>query len=97
MVKRRVRHCDVTDTSPVTSQSTKAVSETPAIATVSEDEDEYEAGPPPVVAPRPEHTKSVRMNPAAGLHVAALVPDAAHRSVVLAPTSVLADLHPFSD
>uniref|UniRef100_A0AAZ3NVN3 non-specific serine/threonine protein kinase n=1 Tax=Oncorhynchus tshawytscha TaxID=74940 RepID=A0AAZ3NVN3_ONCTS len=40
--------------------SSKAVSETPAIATVSEDEDEDEATPPPVVAPRPEHTKSVR-------------------------------------
>ncbi|XP_031646581.1 serine/threonine-protein kinase PAK 1 [Oncorhynchus kisutch] len=39
--------------------SSKAVSETPAIATVSEDEDEDEATPPPVVAPRPEHTKSV--------------------------------------
>uniref|UniRef100_A0A673Z895 non-specific serine/threonine protein kinase n=1 Tax=Salmo trutta TaxID=8032 RepID=A0A673Z895_SALTR len=37
----------------------KAVSETPAIATVSEDEDEDEATPPPVVAPRPEHTKSI--------------------------------------
>ena len=41
-------------------QNSKAVSETPAIATVSEDEDEDEAVPPPVVAPRPEHTKSVR-------------------------------------
>uniref|UniRef100_A0AAQ5Y3C5 non-specific serine/threonine protein kinase n=1 Tax=Amphiprion ocellaris TaxID=80972 RepID=A0AAQ5Y3C5_AMPOC len=40
--------------------SSKAVSETPAIATVSEDEDEDEAEPPPVIAPRPEHTKSVR-------------------------------------
>uniref|UniRef100_A0A8K9VE22 non-specific serine/threonine protein kinase n=1 Tax=Oncorhynchus mykiss TaxID=8022 RepID=A0A8K9VE22_ONCMY len=39
--------------------SSKAVSETPAIATVSEDEDEDEATPPPVVAPRPEHTKSI--------------------------------------
>uniref|UniRef100_A0A668VD63 non-specific serine/threonine protein kinase n=1 Tax=Oreochromis aureus TaxID=47969 RepID=A0A668VD63_OREAU len=37
----------------------KAVSETPAIATVSEDEDEDEAEPPPVIAPRPEHTKSI--------------------------------------
>lgn len=45
--------CDIT-------QSSKAVSETPAIATVSEDEDEDEAEPPPVIAPRPEHTKSVR-------------------------------------
>ncbi|PWA22353.1 hypothetical protein CCH79_00018208 [Gambusia affinis] len=43
--------CDLT-------QSSKAVSETPAIATVSEDEDEDEAEPPPVIAPRPEHTKS---------------------------------------
>lgn len=42
-------------------QSTKAVLETPAIATVSEDEDEEEVEPPPVVAPRPEHTKSVRI------------------------------------
>uniref|UniRef100_A0A673B3P2 non-specific serine/threonine protein kinase n=1 Tax=Sphaeramia orbicularis TaxID=375764 RepID=A0A673B3P2_9TELE len=40
-------------------QSSKAVSETPAIATVSEDEDEDEAEPPPVIAPRPEHTKSI--------------------------------------
>ncbi|KAJ7995715.1 hypothetical protein DPEC_G00247470 [Dallia pectoralis] len=39
--------------------SSKAVSETPAVATVSEDEDEDEAAPPPVVAPRPEHTKSI--------------------------------------
>uniref|UniRef100_A0A7N6AIJ4 non-specific serine/threonine protein kinase n=1 Tax=Anabas testudineus TaxID=64144 RepID=A0A7N6AIJ4_ANATE len=39
--------------------TTKAVSETPAIATVSEDEDEDEAEPPPVIAPRPEHTKSI--------------------------------------
>uniref|UniRef100_A0AAZ3SB67 non-specific serine/threonine protein kinase n=1 Tax=Oncorhynchus tshawytscha TaxID=74940 RepID=A0AAZ3SB67_ONCTS len=39
--------------------NTSAVSETPAIATVSEDEDEDEATPPPVVAPRPEHTKSI--------------------------------------
>lgn len=45
--------CDIT-------QSSKPVSETPAIATVSEDEDEDEAEPPPVIAPRPEHTKSVR-------------------------------------
>ncbi|XP_056333990.1 LOW QUALITY PROTEIN: serine/threonine-protein kinase PAK 1 [Danio aesculapii] len=39
----------------------KTVSETPAVATVSEDEDEEEdeATPPPVIAPRPEHTKSV--------------------------------------
>uniref|UniRef100_A0A4W5Q350 non-specific serine/threonine protein kinase n=1 Tax=Hucho hucho TaxID=62062 RepID=A0A4W5Q350_9TELE len=43
--------------------SSKAVSETPAIATVSEDEDEDEATPPPVVAPRPEYTKSVRHAP----------------------------------
>uniref|UniRef100_A0A8C8IIN3 non-specific serine/threonine protein kinase n=1 Tax=Oncorhynchus tshawytscha TaxID=74940 RepID=A0A8C8IIN3_ONCTS len=43
-------------------QSSKAVSETPAIATVSEDEED-EATPPPVVAPRPEHTKSVRHIP----------------------------------
>ncbi|KAJ8368044.1 hypothetical protein SKAU_G00080720 [Synaphobranchus kaupii] len=37
----------------------KAVSETPAVATVSEDDDEDEATPPPVIAPRPEHTKSI--------------------------------------
>ncbi|RVE65224.1 hypothetical protein OJAV_G00133100 [Oryzias javanicus] len=42
-----------------TTTSTKAVLETPAIATVSEDEDEDEVEPPPVVAPRPEHTKSI--------------------------------------
>uniref|UniRef100_A0A665T1V0 non-specific serine/threonine protein kinase n=1 Tax=Echeneis naucrates TaxID=173247 RepID=A0A665T1V0_ECHNA len=46
--------CDIT-------QIAKAVSETPAIGTVSEDEDEDEAEPPPVIAPRPEHTKSVRI------------------------------------
>ncbi|KAI4788213.1 hypothetical protein KUCAC02_036000 [Chaenocephalus aceratus] len=40
-------------------QGSKAVSETPAIATVSEDDDEDEAEPPPVIAPRPEHTKSI--------------------------------------
>uniref|UniRef100_A0A8D3BFU5 non-specific serine/threonine protein kinase n=1 Tax=Scophthalmus maximus TaxID=52904 RepID=A0A8D3BFU5_SCOMX len=38
---------------------THTVLETPAIATVSEDEDEDEAEPPPVIAPRPEHTKSI--------------------------------------
>ncbi|XP_061733631.1 serine/threonine-protein kinase PAK 1 isoform X2 [Nerophis ophidion] len=42
-----------------TAVSSKAVSETPAIATVSEDDDEDEAEPPPVIAPRPEHTKSI--------------------------------------
>uniref|UniRef100_A0A4W4HIX6 non-specific serine/threonine protein kinase n=1 Tax=Electrophorus electricus TaxID=8005 RepID=A0A4W4HIX6_ELEEL len=42
-----------------TGQNSKAVSETPAVATVSEDEDEDEATPPPVIAPRPEHTKSI--------------------------------------
>ncbi|KAK2846562.1 hypothetical protein Q5P01_009561 [Channa striata] len=42
-----------------TTTSAKAVSETPAVATVSEDEDEDEAEPPPVIAPRPEHTKSI--------------------------------------
>uniref|UniRef100_A0A8C5FVT0 non-specific serine/threonine protein kinase n=1 Tax=Gadus morhua TaxID=8049 RepID=A0A8C5FVT0_GADMO len=41
-----------------TSNSQKYMSFT---ATVSEDEDEDEAVPPPVVAPRPEHTKSVRL------------------------------------
>ncbi|XP_072551021.1 serine/threonine-protein kinase PAK 1 [Salminus brasiliensis] len=39
--------------------NSKAVSETPAVATVSEDEDEDGAAPPPVIAPRPEHTKSI--------------------------------------
>uniref|UniRef100_A0A671R6X9 non-specific serine/threonine protein kinase n=1 Tax=Sinocyclocheilus anshuiensis TaxID=1608454 RepID=A0A671R6X9_9TELE len=39
--------------------NSKTVSETPAVATVSEDEDENEATPPPIIAPRPEHTKSV--------------------------------------
>uniref|UniRef100_A0A8D0BK47 non-specific serine/threonine protein kinase n=1 Tax=Salvator merianae TaxID=96440 RepID=A0A8D0BK47_SALMN len=38
----------------------KAVSETPAVPPVSEDEDdEDDAVPPPVIAPRPEHTKSI--------------------------------------
>ncbi|XP_062052739.1 serine/threonine-protein kinase PAK 1 [Lepus europaeus] len=38
----------------------KTVSETPAVPPVSEDEDdEDDATPPPVIAPRPEHTKSV--------------------------------------
>nr|XP_009929339.1 PREDICTED: serine/threonine-protein kinase PAK 1 isoform X3 [Opisthocomus hoazin] len=37
-----------------------AVSETPAVPSVSEDEDdEDDAAPPPVIAPRPEHTKSI--------------------------------------
>ncbi|MFT7803107.1 serine/threonine-protein kinase PAK 1 [Arapaima gigas] len=44
---------------PSNTLSSKAVSETPAVATVSEDEDEDEATPPPVIAPRPEHTKSI--------------------------------------
>uniref|UniRef100_A0A8C7YMH8 non-specific serine/threonine protein kinase n=1 Tax=Oryzias sinensis TaxID=183150 RepID=A0A8C7YMH8_9TELE len=48
-----------THTHTHTQGSTKAVLETPAIATVSEDEDEEEVEPPPVVAPRPEHTKSI--------------------------------------
>ncbi|XP_057203996.1 serine/threonine-protein kinase PAK 1 [Triplophysa rosa] len=39
--------------------NSKTVSETPAVATVSEDEDEDEATPPPMIAPRPEHTKSI--------------------------------------
>ncbi|XP_056622189.1 serine/threonine-protein kinase PAK 1 [Triplophysa dalaica] len=39
--------------------NSKTVSETPAVATVSEDEDEDEATPPPTIAPRPEHTKSI--------------------------------------
>ncbi|KAM9811892.1 serine/threonine-protein kinase PAK 1 [Syngnathus typhle] len=42
-----------------TTTISKSVSEMPAIATVSEDEDEDEAEPPPVIAPRPEHTKSI--------------------------------------
>uniref|UniRef100_A0A671R7G7 non-specific serine/threonine protein kinase n=1 Tax=Sinocyclocheilus anshuiensis TaxID=1608454 RepID=A0A671R7G7_9TELE len=41
--------------------NSKTVSETPAVATVSEDEDENEATPPPIIAPRPEHTKSKKM------------------------------------
>uniref|UniRef100_A0A672S2T0 non-specific serine/threonine protein kinase n=1 Tax=Sinocyclocheilus grahami TaxID=75366 RepID=A0A672S2T0_SINGR len=41
------------------SNNSKTVSETPAVATVSEDEDENEATPPPIIAPRPEHTKSI--------------------------------------
>uniref|UniRef100_A0A8D3BFT0 non-specific serine/threonine protein kinase n=1 Tax=Scophthalmus maximus TaxID=52904 RepID=A0A8D3BFT0_SCOMX len=48
-----------TQTHCSTLQTHTAVSETPAIATVSEDEDEDEAEPPPVIAPRPEHTKSI--------------------------------------
>uniref|UniRef100_A0A8C4XMJ8 non-specific serine/threonine protein kinase n=1 Tax=Falco tinnunculus TaxID=100819 RepID=A0A8C4XMJ8_FALTI len=41
-------------------QNVKAVSETPAVPSVSEDEDdEDDAAPPPVIAPRPEHTKSI--------------------------------------
>uniref|UniRef100_A0A8C9FK45 non-specific serine/threonine protein kinase n=1 Tax=Pavo cristatus TaxID=9049 RepID=A0A8C9FK45_PAVCR len=36
------------------------VSESPAVPSVSEDEDdEDDAAPPPVIAPRPEHTKSI--------------------------------------
>ncbi|XP_077422518.1 serine/threonine-protein kinase PAK 1 isoform X2 [Vanacampus margaritifer] len=42
-----------------TTANSKSISETPAIATVSEDEDEDEAEPPPIIAPRPEHTKSI--------------------------------------
>ncbi|XP_026708430.1 serine/threonine-protein kinase PAK 1 [Athene noctua] len=38
----------------------KAVSETPAVPSMSEDEDDDDdAAPPPVIAPRPEHTKSI--------------------------------------
>uniref|UniRef100_A0A3B3QRH4 non-specific serine/threonine protein kinase n=1 Tax=Paramormyrops kingsleyae TaxID=1676925 RepID=A0A3B3QRH4_9TELE len=40
-------------------QSPRTVSETPVVSTLSEDEDEDEATPPPTVAPRPEHTKSI--------------------------------------
>ncbi|XP_067841782.1 serine/threonine-protein kinase PAK 1 isoform X2 [Heptranchias perlo] len=39
--------------------STKNVSESPAVPPVSEDDDEDECVPPPVIAPRPEHTKSM--------------------------------------
>ncbi|XP_015196923.1 serine/threonine-protein kinase PAK 1 isoform X2 [Lepisosteus oculatus] len=39
--------------------NTKAVSETPAVPPVSEDDDEDEAVPPPEIAPRPAHTKSI--------------------------------------
>lgn len=52
----------------VSMQNVKSVSETPAIPPVSEDEDdEDDAAPPPVIAPRPEHTKSVRDLKAVGL------------------------------
>lgn len=45
-----------------TVQNVKAVSETPAVPSVSEDEDDDDdAAPPPVIAPRPEHTKSVSL------------------------------------
>ena len=54
-------------------QNSKAVSETPAVATVSEDEDEDEAAPPPVIAPRPEHTKSVSVPSAATLYISSLL------------------------
>ncbi|KAM8975407.1 serine/threonine-protein kinase PAK 1 isoform 2-T2 [Pelodytes ibericus] len=40
------------------SSNVKSVSEAPAVPSVSEDEDD-EAAPPPVVAPRPAHTKSI--------------------------------------
>uniref|UniRef100_A0A8C9VUH0 non-specific serine/threonine protein kinase n=1 Tax=Scleropages formosus TaxID=113540 RepID=A0A8C9VUH0_SCLFO len=40
--------------------------ETPAVATVSEDEEEDEATPPPVIAPRPEHTKSIYTRSSSG-------------------------------
>uniref|UniRef100_A0A8C9LBI5 non-specific serine/threonine protein kinase n=1 Tax=Pavo cristatus TaxID=9049 RepID=A0A8C9LBI5_PAVCR len=41
-------------------KNVKAVSESPAVPSVSEDEDdEDDAAPPPVIAPRPEHTKSI--------------------------------------
>ena len=44
-------------------QNVKAMSETPAVPSLSEDEDdEDDAAPPPVIAPRPEHTKSVSTN-----------------------------------
>lgn len=50
-------------------QNVKAVSETPAVPSVSEDEDdEDDAAPPPVIAPRPEHTKSVSRNSLFSLH-----------------------------
>ncbi|XP_072900362.1 serine/threonine-protein kinase PAK 1 isoform X2 [Hemitrygon akajei] len=39
--------------------STKNVSESPAVPPVSEDDDEDEGIPPPAIAPRPEHTKSM--------------------------------------
>ncbi|XP_048453997.1 serine/threonine-protein kinase PAK 1-like [Rhincodon typus] len=39
--------------------STKNVSESPAVPPVSEDDDEDESVPPPAIAPRPEHTKSM--------------------------------------
>ncbi|TRY99162.1 hypothetical protein DNTS_033988 [Danionella cerebrum] len=45
--------------SPSGAAVSKPVSEPPAVPTVSEDEDEDEAAPPPTIAPRPEHTKSI--------------------------------------
>uniref|UniRef100_A0A673Z9H3 non-specific serine/threonine protein kinase n=1 Tax=Salmo trutta TaxID=8032 RepID=A0A673Z9H3_SALTR len=66
--------------------SSKAVSETPAIATVSEDEDEDEATPPPVVAPRPEHTKSVRHADVATSPISPPPPEGA-TSAITPPTS----------
>uniref|UniRef100_A0A8C6L9A9 non-specific serine/threonine protein kinase n=2 Tax=Nothobranchius TaxID=28779 RepID=A0A8C6L9A9_NOTFU len=53
------KNTDAYNSSTTTVRPSKAVSETPAIATVSEEEDEDEAQPPPVIAPRPEHTKSI--------------------------------------
>uniref|UniRef100_A0A674DVM2 non-specific serine/threonine protein kinase n=1 Tax=Salmo trutta TaxID=8032 RepID=A0A674DVM2_SALTR len=65
--------------------SKTAVSETPAIATVSEDEED-EAMPPPVVAPRPEHTKSVRHTDVATSPISPPPPEGA-TSTITPPTS----------
>lgn len=63
----------------------KAVSETPAVPSVSEDEDdEDDAAPPPVIAPRPEHTKSVSRNSSFSHDWVLTV--APHPRVVLSPS-----------
>ncbi|XP_057685002.1 serine/threonine-protein kinase PAK 1-like [Corythoichthys intestinalis] len=72
-----------------TTAISKSVSETPAIATVSEDEDEDEAEPPPVIAPRPEHTKSIYTRSVIEPLPPPLTKDAA-TSPIVAPTSTTA-------
>ncbi|XP_076846920.1 serine/threonine-protein kinase PAK 1 [Brachyhypopomus gauderio] len=66
--------------------NSKAVSETPAVATVSEDEDEDEATPPPVIAPRPEHTKSIYTRSVIEPLPPATTKDAATSPVTAPPT-----------